>query len=378
MTPTVLKLSDAVDQRDVVHQAVEALSSGKIVALPTETVYGLAASALRTDAVTRLTQIKGRSPGKSLSFAIKSYDDALDYVPSMCPLARRLARRCWPGPMTLVLEDSHPDSVLRRLPEEVLQLAMPLGTVGLRVPAHETTLAVLRLLAGPIVLTSANLSDESDCVEADQIIEQLGDEIDLILDDGKSRYGQPSSVVKVTDNKTEMLRCGVIDDSTLDQLSGFIAIVVCTGNTCRSPMGEAILRKLIAEKLECEVDQLEKHGVTVMSAGIAAMSGGSAAGQAIDVMNQQGIDITQHTSQPLTDRLVQFADYIFTMTGGHRNAIVNAWPETASRTHLVRRDNSDVSDPIGQSVGVYQSTADQIESNFKEWVSEIDFSTFTK
>ena len=376
--PTVLKLSDAVDQRDVVHQAVEALSSGKIVALPTETVYGLAASALRTDAVTRLTQIKGRPPGKSLSFAIKSYDDALDYVPTMCPLARRLARRCWPGPMTLVLEENHPDSVLRRLPEEVLKLAMPAGTVGLRVPAHETTLAVLRLLAGPIVLTSANLSDESDCVEADQIIQQLGDEIDLILDDGKSRYGQPSSVVKVTNNKTEMLRCGVIDDSTLDQLSGFIAIVVCTGNTCRSPMGEAILRKLIAEKLECETDQLEKRGVTVMSAGIAAMSGGSAAGQAIDVMNQQGIDITQHTSQPLTDRLVQFADYIFTMTGGHRNAIVNAWPETASRTHLVRRDNSDVSDPIGQSVGVYQSTADQIESNFKDWVSEIDFSTFTK
>lgn len=376
MPSVVINLKDTDDPRDAVHQTVEALSSGKIVALPTETVYGLAASALRTDAVKRLTQIKGREPGKPLSFAIKSLDDALDYVPEMCPLARRLARRCWPGPMTMVLDDSHPDSVLGRLPEEVRKLAMPTGSVGLRVPANETTLAVLRLLAGPIVLTSANLSNEADCVDAEQIINTLGDEIDLILDDGRSRFGQPSSVVRVANNKTEVLRAGVLDESTLKRLSGFVAIVVCTGNTCRSPMGEAILRKLIAEKIGCPIEQLDEKGVSVMSAGIAAMSGGGPAGQAVEVMREQGLDIEKHSSQPLTDRLAQFADYIFTMTGGHRNAVVNAWPETAARTHLVCRDGADVSDPIGQSVGVYQSTAEQIETNLKDWVNEIDFTTF--
>ena len=376
MPAVVINLKDTPDPRDAVHQTVEALSSGKIVALPTETVYGLAASALRTDAVERLTKLKGRAPGKPLSFAIKSLDDALDYVPTMCPLARRLARRCWPGPVTLVLEDNHPDSVLGRLPKEVRDLAIPSGTVGLRVPAHEATLAVLRLLAGPIVLTSANLSNEADCIDADEIIKSLGDEIDLILDDGRSRFGQPSSVVKVANNKTEVLRAGVLDESTLKNLSGFIAVVVCTGNTCRSPMGEAILRKLIAEKIGCSIEQLGDKGVNVMSAGIAAGSGGGPAGQAVEVMHQQGLNIEKHASQPLTDRLVQFADFIFTMTNGHRNAVVNAWPDTAARTHLVRRDGSDVSDPIGQSVSVYQSTAEQIEANLKDWVNEIDFSSY--
>ena len=376
MPSAVINLKDTDDPRDAVHQTVEALSSGKIVALPTETVYGLAASALRTDAVTRLTQLKGREAGKPLSFAIKSLDDALDYVPDMCPLARRLARRCWPGPMTMVLNNTHQDSVLGRLPEAVRSLAMPTGSVGLRVPANETTLAVLRLLAGPIVLTSANLSNEADCVDAQQIINTLGDEIDLILDDGRSRFGQPSSVVRVANNKTEILRAGVLDESTLKRLSGFVAIVVCPGNTCRSPMGEAILRKLIAEKIGCSIDELDEKGVSIMSAGIAAMSGGGPAGQAVEVMREQGLNIEKHSSQPLTDRLAKLADYIFTMTGGHRHAVVNAWPETASRTHLVCRDGADVSDPIGQSVGVYQSTAEQIESNLKDWVSEIDFSTF--
>lgn len=379
MPSFVIDLKNAPDQRDVVHQAVEALSAGRIVALPTETVYGIAASALNSEAVQRLSSLKGRPPEKPFAFAIKSLEDALDYVPDMPPLARRLARRCWPGPMTLVLRHDHPDSVVHRLPAEVLQTTIPSGTIGLRVPAHETTLQVLRLLAGPIVLTSANLTDQTDCVDGAQVIEQLGEEIDLILDDGRSRFGQPSSVVQVTaDNKIEMLRTGVIDETTLNQLSGFIAIIVCTGNTCRSPMGEAMLRKHIAEKIGCPIDELDQHGISIMSAGISAMSGGRAAAQAIEVMGQLGLDISGHSSQPVTDRLIKFADVVFAMTASHRDAILAHWPEAAPRTHLICRDGSDVYDPIGMSVDVYRSTAEQISDNLKQWVNEHDVSSFGK
>ena len=100
MTAVVLDLQNADDVRDVIHQAVEALAAGKIIAIPTETVYGLAASALVPGAVDRLFEIKGRSPEKPLAYAVKSLEAALDYVPDMSPLARRLARRCWPGPVT--------------------------------------------------------------------------------------------------------------------------------------------------------------------------------------------------------------------------------------------------------------------------------------
>ena len=83
MSAIIIDLQNTEDPRDAVHQAVEALASGKIVAIPTETVYGIAASALHGDAVERLAQIKGRDPAKPFAFAIKSYEDAFDYVPDM-------------------------------------------------------------------------------------------------------------------------------------------------------------------------------------------------------------------------------------------------------------------------------------------------------
>ena len=101
MPAVVIDLRHADDLRDVVHQTVQALAEGKIVAFPTETVYGLAASALDEQAVERLAAIKGRKQGHPLTLAIKSADEARDYVPDMSPLAQRLARRCWPGPVTL-------------------------------------------------------------------------------------------------------------------------------------------------------------------------------------------------------------------------------------------------------------------------------------
>src|SRR5438105_14319783 len=104
MSPVVINVANAEDPRDVVHRAVQALAEGKLVAFPTETVYGLAASALSETAVERLLAVKGRAAGHPLTLAIKSADDALDYVPRLSPLGRRVARRCWPGPLTLVVD----------------------------------------------------------------------------------------------------------------------------------------------------------------------------------------------------------------------------------------------------------------------------------
>ena len=371
MPARVVNLKDSEDLRDVVHLAVEALSAGQIVAIPTETVYGVAASALNEQAVSRLLKIKHRTPGKPLAYAIKSLDDALDYVPDLSILGRRLGRRCWPGPVTLVLEDKHPDSVIRRLPETVRQATVAGGTVGLRVPAHQATLQILRLLAGPIVLTSANVSGEEALVDGADVIEHFGDEIDLILDDGRSHYGQASSVVKIIDNRYELLRAGVVGETVLNQMAGFMALVVCTGNTCRSPMGEALLKKHLADHLDCERSDLEGLGVTVASAGIAAMPGGQPSSQSVEVMSNMGLDITECRSQPVTDQLIQSADVILTLTANHRRAIVARWPEVASRTHTLRADGQDVTDPIGMPVDVYQACAEQIEENIKDWVGKL-------
>ena len=117
MPPIVIDIRNAEDARDVVHRAVQALAEGQLVALPTETVYGLAASACRADAVERLLRAKGRPTAQPLALAIKSAEEATDFVPDMSPLARRLARRCWPGPVTLVVDNQHKDGLTQQLPE---------------------------------------------------------------------------------------------------------------------------------------------------------------------------------------------------------------------------------------------------------------------
>src|SRR5436190_22017580 len=218
MPPIVIDIRNAEDARDVVHRAAQALAEGHPTALPTETVYGLAASACRADAVERLMKVKGRSENQPLTLAIKSAEEAPDFVPDMSPLARRLARRCWPGPVTLVVDHQHKEGLAQLLPREVRERVTPNGTIGLRVPANDMSQAVLRMLSGPIVLTSANRSGSPDAVTAQEVVAALDGDVAMVLDDGPCRYGQPSSVVRIKNNQFEMLREGVVGEATLRRM----------------------------------------------------------------------------------------------------------------------------------------------------------------
>lgn len=371
MPPLVIDIRAADDLRDVVHRAVQALHEGNLVVFPTETVYAVAACALSEVGIKKLLKVKNRQPGqKPLTLALKSVDDALDYLPNMPPLALRMARRCWPGPITLVCEDKHPHSLMRMLPPAVQAEFVPQGDLGIRVPGHPFIIETLRMLAGPIALTSANRSGEPESLTAQEAVKALGDDVKLYLDDGRSRFGQASSVVRVS-NKLEMLRTGVVGEKTLKRLSAMMILLVCTGNTCRSPMAEGIARKMISERLKCAQEELQDRGVLVLSAGIAANLGSAASIEGVDVLKPLGIDLSAHESQPVTEQLIRHADVIWTMTRSHRQAILDQWPEAGSRTFTLSLDNRDIADPIGGPVEYYRKCAEQITTELEQRLRDL-------
>jgi tRNA threonylcarbamoyl adenosine modification protein (Sua5/YciO/YrdC/YwlC family) len=367
MPPVVIDLRSAEDSRDVVHRTVQALAEGQLVALPTETVYCLAASALSQRAVERLRSFA--QGARDLTLAIKSADEALDFAPYLGPLGQRLSRRCWPGPVTMIVEDRHPDSLLRQLDQQVQKALIQDGRIGLRVPAHQTVLDVLRLLAGPVVFAATARGTSSEPVTAQQMIERCGDDLHLVLDDGRSRFGQPCSVVQVNDRDFEVVEVGVVSPQTLKRLASVIVLFVCTGNTCRSPMAEGLFRHLLAARLKSKPGELEERGAIVMSAGIAAMLGGRAAAEAIKVLAPMGIDLTAHESQPLTDQLVRHADVILAMTRSHRQAILAEWPSAAERVKLLSHDGIDVPDPVGGPTELYERCLGQMRPDVERWVA---------
>lgn len=180
-------------------RALDLLRQGGLVAFPTDTVYGLGALASSPHSIRKLYEVKGRDLAKAIPILIGSVEDLQQVSPDPGELAMRLAARFWPGPLTLVVP-RHPG-----LPAELSSLP----TVGVRMPDHPAALALLRA-AGPLAVTSANLSGEASPSTAEEVLAQLGGRIPLILDGGRTPGGRPSTVVDCSGPEPKILRQGPI------------------------------------------------------------------------------------------------------------------------------------------------------------------------
>ncbi|MCS7468700.1 L-threonylcarbamoyladenylate synthase [Stieleria sp. ICT_E10.1] len=362
----VLDLRETDDPSDIIHRTVQALTEGQVVAFPTDTVYGLAAHALDAQAVEKLIEIKGRGE-TPMAISVRSRQAAEDFFCEASPVARRLSHRCWPGPLTLVTPCENDHSAVHQLPPSVRpRITGPSGGVGFRVVEHRILQSIHRFMAAPLVLTSANLSGKPTQTTAAGVLEQLSETLPLLLDDGPTRYGGASTVVRVIGKRWELLREGVIERAAMNQFVKPVIVMVCTGNTCRSPMAETLMRELLRKKMGRE------DAVRVLSAGVAASAGGSASPQSIEVMGERKLDLTGHASQPLGDDIMNVADLVLTMTRSHRAAILAAWPDMHDRVFTLRHDGGDISDPIGMPVDAYRQCADQMEGELEKWFQRLD------
>ena len=364
MPPMVIDLRRADDTRDVVHRVVQALAEGRLVALPTETDYVIAASGRCAAAAATLGALAPRRPDEpALSLVPRSADEALDWAPRMPAVGRRISRRCWPGPVAMIVPDDHTESLVQRLPGVTREAVVAAGRLRLRIPGHPLLDDCLRMLAGPVVLAEPGGVDGGAVVTAAEAIAAAGSAVALAIDDGRARYAQPASTILVEQESFRVVRPGVVSEETMRRLASLVVLFVCTGNTCRSPMAEAVFRTLAAERLGCAPDEIERHGVVVASAGMAAWPGGPASEHAVTVAGELGGDLGGHESQPLTDALVRQADVILTMTNAHRAALLAQFPEAGGRVTLLSPERQDVIDPIGGSLDTYRRCARQIRGH---------------
>lgn len=197
-----------------VRRAVECLRSGRVVALPTETVYGLAANAFDKEAVARIYEIKGRPSHNPTIVHIAGSEMARQCAAHWPALAKRLAAAFWPGPLTLVLPRSN------CIPDIVVSGG---STVGLRWPSHPFIQAVIRECGFPLAAPSANLSNQVSPTTAAHVRKQLGHKVELIVDGGPSQVGIESTVLDVTRTPPRVLRPGVISRQMLGTVAGPIS-----------------------------------------------------------------------------------------------------------------------------------------------------------
>jgi L-threonylcarbamoyladenylate synthase len=199
MTAEILCLNDTDRYFGNIRTAAQALISGRIVAFPTETVYGLGVCADNDTAIDNLYSAKQRSRDKKISIMIAEPGDVTKHVKHIPAIAKKLISSFWPGPLTIIFDLSGN------------------RTMGIRNSSNRVVRDLINTAGIPIVSTSANISGRPPATDAQQVISNFSDKIDVVLDDGPAEAGKPSTVVKIVDNTFEIIRHGVIEEERLNR-----------------------------------------------------------------------------------------------------------------------------------------------------------------
>lgn len=371
MQTKVVKLDAHKADIAKIKEAAALVDAGGLVAFPTETVYGIACRA-QINSLTRLDNLKGRDPGKHYTLHISQKTDARKYVPAMGLKAKKLIENAWPGPLTIVFELDNQDinKQQKSFNKEVFESLYKDNSIGIRCPDNPIASMLLRLIQSPVVAPSANRTDQPPAVDSGQVLAQFSGQIEMLLDAGPCKYKKSSSIVKIGKKGMETLRPGVYPQTELEAMSEIKFLFVCTGNTCRSPMAVGIFRKYLAEKLQCNVDQLDKMGYKVVSAGIMDTAGHPASAEAIATCAAKGIDIKAHKSRALSQKLVEESDFIFAMGQIHRQRVAAISRDAANKCVLLA-GNEEIVDPIGQPQEFYNNCAELIEDAVRKRIGEL-------
>ncbi|MFI4881262.1 MAG: Sua5/YciO/YrdC/YwlC family protein [Phycisphaerales bacterium JB064] len=348
---------------DAAKDAAAALDKGELAVLRTETVYGVFARGDSREAVDKIRALPRRSgtgSWGSLTWHAPSVEGVLEAHEKasieVAPALRRAMRRVWPGPVTLRLHGEGLDDLIGAL-GLLPGVADSKGEDGhallVRVPDDTWTAMALQRAGGPVVGASAEPIETGEggptpgtCPRG---LEKAG--VSVVLDEGPTRYAKHSTVLDMgSDGDWSVRSEGALTAEQVTERLATLIVFVCTGNTCRSPMAQAIATSLLERRGNA-------HRAIAVSAGVAAMSGARATPEAILASEAVGASLDIHRSQPAGQDLLDRADVIYAMTASHAEAAKAMLPAgQKSKVHLLDAAG-DVEDPIGGPQTLYDELA---------------------
>lgn len=342
MAAKIVRVNPVDPEEKVCAEAARVIQDGGLVIIPTETVYGIAASASDKKAIERLKKIKGRPEAKPFSLHIAEKEEINGLVREPPIAAYKLMERFWPGPLTLVFN------------------AQSGGTLGVRLPDDRIALKVISLAGVAVVCPSANISGKAAPADFKDAIRDLAESVDYAIDAGPTRLGVESTVVDVSGRQVRVLREGAIPgEKILEVAAKKTVLFICTGNSCRSVMAQGLLKKKLQEQ--------GRKDVEVLSAGIMYTGGSGASYETRELLARKGIDVSGHRSQRVTIEMLNKSDIILVMERLHEQRVLHLHPQVRNRLFLLKEFarvtdlDLDIPDPIGRPKEFYEGTLAIIE-----------------
>jgi protein-tyrosine phosphatase len=354
--PTVLDWSPTVDPSELVRTIREAVAAGAPVVLPGDCGYVALVNPAGPRAVSQLAAAGGAPPAVLAWTA----DDPTGLGLSVSVAARRLMLRGWPAPLVVAVPGT--PNWPAEWPAEVRGRLADGGAVRFRCPGHPVCEAVIPALDLPVLVADTLRPT------AEEALDLLDDGEALAVAAGPVPAGKPTVVVARPD-RCEVTEPGAVPAEEVEKYAARIVLFVCTGNTCRSPLAEALAKKLLADRFGCAVGDLPRRGVWVMSAGVAAFGGSPASEESAAVAAEYGADLAAHRSRPVNPQLLAAADHVVAMTRAHAEALAGRYPGVGPAPRLLCGD-ADLDDPIGAGLDVYRECARTIVRELERFLPE--------